>query len=199
MEMKQSNDHILREYYISKVCAVCFTCMYCIACSIVFKADYNIVSDDILVVASLLFFLLPLVLLVSWQMCVERYIYLNLIHCEENDRESKHQQLKSYVRNIILAGIFWGICVLANIYFVVNYWKYIEEIFLYYMIVLVISVVWLFILCMCVKKRERMEPQNKWAKLKVVLIRIFITVLSIVCLTYAMMEASSFAFLKKVS
>ncbi len=70
---KQLIDHIQKEYYISKVCTVCSAIMYFILCGIMFMAENKVVSDSIVIVASLLFYLLPLVLLVSWQMCGTLY------------------------------------------------------------------------------------------------------------------------------
>ena len=196
--MTLSNNHIHRDYHISKVLAICFTLLYFIVCSISFMVDSEVISDAVEIVAALLYYLVPTLVVLTWYMYVERYMYLNLMHCEPNDSESLRKQLGTYIRHIVFAGVVSFVCALANVYFFVNFWEYIGEIYIYYIIVLVVTVGWFVNLCMCIKRIDRIKADSRMVKLRNVLVTIFLTVVSMGCLTYAMSEAASVAFLKSV-
>ncbi len=197
--MKETNECTRKEYRMMKIIAICVTIFYFPVCCITLILDSEVISDTIEVVAFLVFYLLPVVIILCWYMCYERYLQLKQIQYGQNEQEQKCRQLRSNIRSIVFAGLCTFGCALANVYFIEKYKIYWTQLCGYYVLIAVITILWVFRLCLCIKRVGNVEVgvgSQKGIKTLVGLLRI---VISVGCVFYAMSRASTFAFLERVS
>lgn len=179
---------IHKEYKIIQSLSFFLTGLYFIVGCIILYNEKVAVPDSIEFIAAVSFYCLPILILLCWYMCCERYMQLSLEAKEEHEREAIFKGIKS----VITRNVYWGVgfcgCLWVNAFFLIRYSETLGELYYYYGIVLLITVIWFLGLL----------TRHKRVSLKKFYYLVF-AVISVILLLIAIERANAFVFIQKMN
>lgn len=190
---KRNQLYTKKDFHISLALAIFFTVVYAVTDSlnllvkfldadilqIKFMAD---MVQTVLVVAIFSWYLLPIILIFVWYMCIERFLYLELRSGQPDYAKSRWRIYVSLVPVIVLGLVVFGY-MRGVVHYAADYWQFVEELYRCIAIRLAILFGWLLCLIYSIKKRSAIAMRGG-VKKRWVIVAVFL-VMALVYLSYS--------------
>ena len=150
----KKKEYTHQDFKISRIIAILFTVVYYVMPLILYYKEEIGLSDATEVIGYGIYFCLPIISLLSWYMCIERYLYLKFQ--AEGKYKNKQMRIRFYISIIIIVigGIISFDKIQGNLSFIFVQWENINEFYDCAIIKLIIAVGWILCFVYIIKKRE---------------------------------------------
>lgn len=185
--MMKEHIYTLKDFKISYAIALFFTILSLVGFSIVKMSEAVELSEAfVFPIGMATIYFMPVLLILSWYMCYERYVYLELQTVEEAERRKVRHQI--YLNVLVL--LFWGIITLFALVNVVNYiswyWEYIENLYGCIALLAVCAVGWFVCFMWYVQRGKDGCLKNKiYKKRTFYVLAVLLIVGTLICSAYA--------------
>ena len=192
--MKKPKYYTKANWKICGILATFFSIAYFVSRSIVFTSLIISWSEKILAVVGGVDICLPILVLLSWSMCVERYLYLEAQMLETKGCKQTRRQANISVAIVIVLGLLTFLQAIGIVFFVSEHWEYIGKLYDCIVIKAVMEIVWCVCLIYSIKKKEIIKlkiEKNKKDCLKDIIVLILIFALACVTTVYTYSRAEN--------
>lgn len=165
-------EYTKRDFIVSLLLTVLFTLLYFVIYFILpWLENYIEFSEATVITVYFGYLFLPIIILLAWFMCLERYIYLEFRVVDK--RYMVESRIKIYVSMAVMMLLGIGFCIyfMIALSFIIEHWAYIEALYGYATILLAILLGWLcswIYSIRCIKEKRIIGVKDGLSKKQVI-------------------------------
>lgn len=149
-----------KDFILTRIMALLFTIMYFGLPYIMNHKKELRLSDTVGLVVDCMFIFLPIVIMLSWYMCAERYLYMKFKEDDKYKNKQARRKVYIWIIGMVIGGIILFDRCQDGVYFIFSHWKNMNELYVCAIIKNVITIVWLLVFIYIMKRGEMLLNYN---------------------------------------